>query len=142
VSNSRYPAHGKLQLSLEGQLLIIKGTGPANVEMVQEYQRQVIGLRTQIMHSPWASLVLLSGTPLVSPEARVLFVQIIKQAKSMHLSATALVFVNIEFAGMAQQFWQEIYQEAGVNYDFFETEEEARDWLKSRLGVARNKNQH
>jgi hypothetical protein len=133
VNKERFPAHGNLELSVEGQLLIIKGTGPGNLEIVEEYQRQVYGLRQQIMHAPWASLVLLSGTPLVPPEAKELFVQTIKQAKAMHLCATAVVFVDIEFAKMVQHFWQDIYHEADVNYGFFDTEEEAREWLQARL---------
>jgi hypothetical protein len=122
-----------MHLSVEEQVLIIKGAGPANLEMVQEYQRQVYGLRQQVMHAPWASLVLLSGTPIVPPEAKELFVQTIKQAKAMNLHATAIVFVDIEFAEMVQHFWQEIFQDAGIYYEFFETETEARAWLQATL---------
>lgn len=122
-----------MQLSVEGQLLLIKGAGPANIELVQEYQRQIVGFRQQIMHAPWASLVLLSGTPIVPPDARQVFVETIKQAKAMHLRATAVVFVDIEFAELTKQFWQGIYIEAGVCYAFFDTEEEARVWLQAKL---------
>jgi hypothetical protein len=38
-----------LQFSIEVQLLINKGYGPENIEMVQKYQGQVIGFREQIM---------------------------------------------------------------------------------------------
>jgi hypothetical protein len=133
VSKNKYPAHGEMQLSIEGQLLIVKGTGPANIEMVQEYQRQVTQFREQIMHLPWASLVLLSGTPLVSPVAKEVFVQTIRQANKMHLRATAVVFIDIEFAELSQSFWQEIFQQAEVDYHFFETEEGAREWLQGIL---------
>jgi hypothetical protein len=122
-----------MRLSVEGQLLIVEGTGPANIEMVHEYQRQVMGLRKQIMHAPWASLALLSGTPLVSPEAKDQFVQVIKQAGAMHLRATAVVLIDMESAEMVRQFWQGIYIEAGVNYKFFETQQEARIWLHAIL---------
>jgi hypothetical protein len=140
MSNNKFPAHGTMRLSVEGQLLIIEGSGPANIEMVQEYQQKVMGLRKQIMHAPWASLALLSGTPLVSPEAKELFVKVIKQAKTMHLRATAVVLIDMESADMVRQFWQEIYIDAGVKYDFFETIEEARNWLQSVLKNATNNN--
>ncbi|WP_339723038.1 hypothetical protein [uncultured Paraglaciecola sp.] len=133
MPKSKFPAHGSLRLSIEGQLLIIEGSGPANLEMVQEYQQQVMGLRKQIMHAPWGSLALLSGTPLVSPEAKALFVQVIKQAKAMNLQATAVVLIEMESAEMVRQFWQEIYIDSGVNYAFFATIVEARNWLQTVL---------
>ncbi|PKH00066.1 hypothetical protein [Paraglaciecola sp. MB-3u-78] len=58
----------------------------------------------------------------------------------MHLSATAVVFVNIAFAEITQRFWEEIYQDAGVNYVFFESEEQTRVWLQSVLKSATNNN--
>lgn len=135
MSKSRFPAHGKMRLSIEGQLLVVEGTGPANIEMVQEYQRQVMELRKQLMHAPWVSLALLGGTPLVSPEAKDKFVQIIKQAKKMHLRATAVVFIEMESVEIVRQFWQDIYMQGGVNYQVFETEAEARVWL---LGILKH----
>ncbi|MEP1447626.1 MAG: hypothetical protein ABJK37_16085 [Paraglaciecola sp.] len=133
MTSSRFPAHGSLRLSIEGQLLIIEGSGPANLEMVQEYQQQVVGLRKKLMHAPWVSLALLSGTPLVSPEAKELFVQVIKQAKTMNLRATAVVLIEMESVELVRQFWREIYIDAGLKFNFFEAEKDAREWLTSVL---------
>jgi hypothetical protein len=99
--------------------------------MVKEYQRQVIGFRKQIMHAPWANLVLLSGTLLMSPEAKLVLMQTIKQAKVMHLRATAIVLIDVEFAEMVEHFWKDIYQDLGVNYGFFATDAEALLWLQN-----------
>lgn len=139
MNKNRYPPHGKLHLSVEGQLLIIRGAGPANLEMVQEYQSQVISFREQIMDAPWASLVLLSETPLVPPEGKDILIQTIKQAKTMHLCATAVVFVDVEFADMVKHFWLDIYHDTGVTYQFFETEEQARSWLQDKLAESPSK---
>lgn len=133
MSNSGFPAHGSLRLSIEDQLLIVEGSGPANLELVQEYQQQVVGLRKKIMHAPWVSLALLSGTPLVSPKAKELFVEIISQAKSMNLRATAVVLIEIESVELVRQFWREIYTGAELKFCFFDTEEEARNWLQGVL---------
>ena len=138
MNKKPFSAHGQLHVSIDGQLLLIEGTGPANLEMVQEYQRQVVGFREKIMHSPWASLVLLKGTPIVSPEAKAVFIETIKQAKVMHLCATAVVFIDVEFAALAEQFWREIYIEVGVPHGFFTTQHEARLWLQDCLN---NENQ-
>jgi hypothetical protein len=51
----------------------------------------------------------------------------------MHLLATAVIFIDIELAKVTQFFWREIYQDAGVNYGFFDTEKEACFWLQGIL---------
>lgn len=134
MNNRNFPIHGDLHLSIEGQLLVIEGEGPANLEMVLQYQRKVQAYRDSIMHKPWASLVLLSGTPLVPPEAKVLLTEIIRQAQQMHLAATAVVLIDVEYALIVRKFWQSIYEETGVTYQFFEDERDARDWLSRILG--------
>jgi hypothetical protein len=40
----------------------------------------------------------------MSAEAKAMFVQTIKQVEAMDLSATAVVFVNLAFAEIAQHF--------------------------------------
>jgi hypothetical protein len=51
----------------------------------------------------------------------------------MHLLATAVIFVDIELAKGDSIFLAKIYQDAGVNYGFFDTEKEARFWLQGIL---------
>lgn len=139
MKKASFPAHGKVDISVDGQILIINGSGPANLEMIEQYQKGVVGFREKIMHAPWASLVLLSGTPLVTAEAKGILTETIKQAKLMHLAATAVVFVDIEFSDMIRHFWQEIYQDTDVKYHFFDTETEARQWLESILKLEAKK---
>lgn len=133
MNNRHFPVHGELRLSTDGQLLVIEGEGPANLEMVLQYQRSVQAYRDKIMHKPWASLVLLSGTPLVPPEAKSLLAETIRQAKLMHLAATAVVLVDVEYALIVKKFWTEIYEETGVTYGFFDSENEARVWLEKKI---------
>jgi hypothetical protein len=58
----------------------------------------------------------------------------------MYFSATEVVFVNIAFAEITQRFWEEIYQDTGVNYGFFESEEQTRVWLQGVLKSVTNNN--
>lgn len=136
MNNRNFPSHGDLALSVEGQLLIIEGEGPANLEMVLTYQKNVLAYREQIMSKPWASLVLLRGTPMVSPESSAILSETIKQAKMMHLQATAVVFVNIEYEETIKRYWEQIYDGTGVNYQFFESQADARRWLHDILANA------
>lgn len=133
MNKRNFPSHGEINLDTDGQILIVNASGPANLEMVLAYQRSVIAYRQKIMHQRWVSLVLLSGTPLFSPEARSILAETIKQAKSMRLYATAVVFVEMEYVDAIKRFWQEIYEDTGVTFAFFETETQAREWLNNQL---------
>ncbi len=128
-----FPAHGELALEIEGRLLRIKGEGPANVEAIINYQRDVQQYRQQLAHSPWASLVELSGQPMLPPEATSMMIDTIKFAKTMNLVATAVVFVDVEFAESVKQFWQAIYQKAKLKHAFFNTTDDAKDWLIDQI---------
>ncbi|GAA0858921.1 hypothetical protein GCM10009114_30360 [Aliiglaciecola litoralis] len=118
-------------MSVDGQVLVIEGEGPATLDLVMTYQKNVQSYREQILPSPWVSLVLLRGTPLVTSESIDILTETIKQAKSMQLKATAVVLVDIQYAEIVQLFWQTIFDSAGIKYRFFESEKGAREWLNS-----------
>ncbi|WJG10338.1 hypothetical protein [Aliiglaciecola sp. LCG003] len=134
MNQRNFPVHGNLKLSTQDQILVIEGHGPANLEMVLLYQKEVMAYRQKIMHSPWASIVLLSGEPLVPPEAKLIFVETIKQAKIMGLKATAVVLIDVEYISTVKQFWSEIYTQSDISHGFFESEQEALSWLNTKLG--------
>lgn len=131
---SHFPEHGRLKLSTVGQILIIEGEGPANIEAIKDYQTRVVQYREAIMQAPWASLVLLSGVPLITADGIDLLHQIVTDAKALKLKATAIVFIDVEFENVIRQFWESIYKDVGVTYGFFDTEQDAKEWLLKILG--------
>ena len=90
-----FPIHGDIQLSVNDGLLIIEGSGPANLEAVLCYQREAQRYRDKLNPHPWGSLVLLRGEPLLPPEAKSLLVTTIQFACTQSLVATAVVFIGV-----------------------------------------------
>lgn len=131
-----FPAHGELAMEIDGRLLRIKGEGPGNVEAIINYQKEIQQFREQLAHSPWASLVEMSGQPMLPPEATSMMIDTIKHAKTLNLVATAVVFVNVEFSESVKQFWRAIYQEAGLEHAFFDRLEDAKEWLLAQINIA------
>ncbi len=129
----RFAAHGNMQLSVEKQMLVIKASGSANVEFIKQYHIDVAKLRLQMTDSPWTCLVVLSDTPMLTPDAKTLLTTSTKQAKSDGLCATAVVIVDQEEGAMIRQFWHQLYSDSEVNYQFFEQEDQARIWLQQQL---------
>ena len=83
--NRSFPIHGSLNICVESGLMIIRARGPANTEMVLQYQREVNQYREQLCDNPWTSLTVLSGEPLLPPEAAGMMVESIKQANDSEL---------------------------------------------------------
>lgn len=135
--NSRnFPAHGEMSVSIDGRILVIEGEGPGNTEVAIQYQKNVQPFREQLSSHPWASLVKLRGVPLLPPEATTLMTCSIKRATKMNLIATAVILIDVEFAETVRQFWQAVYEETGLAYEFFDYEWQARDWLEAKLAEA------
>ncbi|GAA5213347.1 hypothetical protein ACFSJ3_03835 [Corallincola platygyrae] len=131
--SDKFPSHGKLNLSIENGLLIIEGEGPANIEMVMEYQARVQAYREKLRHSPWASLVLLRGIPLLPMEAKNAMVTTIQHAQSLNLVATAVVLGELQYASTVKEFWTSIYEKTNISYAYFESRHDAEQWLIRRV---------
>lgn len=134
--NRSFPIHGSLYICVELELMIIRARGPANTEMVLQYQREINQYREQLCDKPWTSLTVLSGEPLLPPEAAGMMVESIKQAEHMNLVATAIVFDDVQYKSIAEQFWESIYQRTSLKYAFFDDETSAKKWLKEELNAA------
>lgn len=133
MNKRNFPIHGHFRFVVEGQLLLVEGEGPGNMEVAIQYHQQVQPFREQLKQRPWASLVKMRGMPLLPPEAKQIMAHSIIQAMRENLVATAVVLVDVEFASSARQFWSDIYQNTSLSYRFFDTEEEARAWLSIQL---------
>ncbi|TCI05126.1 hypothetical protein EZV61_03965 [Corallincola luteus] len=125
----QFPSHGKLQLSISEGLLIIEGEGPANMEMIMEYQARVQSYRELLRDNPWGSLVLLKGIPLLPIEAKNAMITTIRHATTLNLVATAVVIADPHYATTVESFWTSIYENTELPYAFFTNIDEAKQWL-------------
>lgn len=131
-----FPIHGSMQISVEDRFLLIEGSGPANLEAILDYQKRVQEFREQLNHSPWVSLVVLKGEPLLPPEAKSLLIETINFACKQHLVATAVVFADVKYQVSVQAFWESVYLRTTLPYAFFEHIAEAKTWLTQKMQLA------
>lgn len=136
MNSSKFPMHGHLALSLDNRILVISGRGPANVEMIQHYQREVLTFKELLQTGPWASLVLLQDMLILPPDAKELMLGIVKIPKDSKLVATAIVIMEKEYPQIVERFWQDIYSNSTVPCQFFISETAARSWLVDMLSSA------
>lgn len=129
----KFAEHGQINLSTENGLLIIKATGPANVEMVNSYRQQVSTFHQELKHTPWGSVVILQGEPFITPDASDNLVLGIKAAQKLNLTATAVVIINDDYPNMSKDFWQNIYKQTSLPFQFFNDTGKAKNWVKEQL---------
>ncbi|MEI8649054.1 hypothetical protein P4S73_16110 [Paraglaciecola sp. Hal342] len=67
------------------------------------------------------------------PEASGMLVESIKQAENMSLVATAVVFDDVQYKAVSEQFWEGIYQRTSLKHAFFDDEQKAKAWLREEV---------
>ena len=136
MNNPSFPIHGDIRVSVDDRLMIIEGTGPANIEAVQVYQENAQRFRDMLNEGPWASLVLLKGEPLLSPEAKSKLIEIIRYASTQKVIATGVVMQDLPYIKTIRHFWTSVYEETTLPYRFFDDEDQARSWLNEQIAAA------
>lgn len=132
----KFPVHGDVSFELAPPLLIINVEGPVNTECAYHYLENIGSVRATLASNPWASLVRATNLDLIASDVRSLLVASIKDAMSINLVATSVLFNSQEFSAAVKQFWGQIYDTAGLPYRFFNDEDEAESWLIAQVNNA------
>lgn len=130
----KFGLHGQYSLQIINQILIIRASGPANLELIEQYvidvENQVDILRGK---GQWCTLIILSGTPLLPPDASRLIEDTIASEKRAGLCASAVVLNDVEYAQSASRYWLDFYAKTNVTAAVFEDENSALSWLAEQI---------
>lgn len=133
---SSFRVHGTVELSVQGQILVIEGEGPWNMESMQESGERFKPLTRQLLSQPWAVLVILRGQPIYVPEAAALLSQNVKRDKDNGRLATAVMLNQSATPGFGKRHITDIYRAAGETFEFFDERQDATSWLETKLQSA------
>ncbi|GGD48968.1 hypothetical protein [Lacimicrobium alkaliphilum] len=125
--------HGSIRIELEGRILILHAEGPGNAELVQQYQQDVKHYRDQLRGKPWGNLVVFYNEPLLTPEGKELMYESIRRSRESGMVAVAMVLSQANSPSIVRQFWEGIYTKVGMPHVFFDSQDEARNWLETLL---------
>lgn len=130
----KFGLHGEYSLKIQEQTLLIRAKGPGNLELVEQYVKDVENqIKWLSENGAWATLVVLSGTPLLPPDASKLLKRTISQEKYQGLTASAVVLEGVEYSQSISRFWLDIYKNAGIKAALFDDECLAMEWLNEQL---------
>jgi hypothetical protein len=131
---AKFRAHGNFSIEREGNILIVNAEGPGNIELAEDYHRQVSEHVVQLAGKPWASINIFSKESFFTPDASKNLIEGAEYAKDIGFVACAFIVRVDEYHNSLKSFWEMIYGSAGVDYCFFEDEANAKAWLKEKLG--------
>ncbi|MDO6694331.1 hypothetical protein Q4574_13635 [Aliiglaciecola sp. 3_MG-2023] len=131
-----FEAHGTLDLFVKDRILRLEGTGPWNLESLDESGEQANPMLEQLVQEPWAVLVILHGECIYVHEAGQRLTEIVRKEKTMNRIASAILVNDCDSPNFAKQHIGAIYQNAGEQFEFFDDVDSAETWLKEQLAAA------
>lgn len=137
MDSSKFGAHGEVQAAFNAQnsILFIDLSGPFNLEFMQKYEAVVGAQRATIKSPCWASLVNVNGLGLAPMTATPSAHNIVVNAEVKGLVATAVIFHEKEGLELQKKFWTRLYEGSTLPFAFFDSQEEALDWLDEHINA-------
>lgn len=124
--------HGVYTIETHGRILFIDAEGPWNTESVRAYKQDMLEATVSMGSDPWALIAVLHGESLFTPEAEQEMTAMVEWRKRYGMSCAALVSSYSIGRSMVERQFGRIYTETGVSYRFFDTSEQAFEWLKAQ----------
>lgn len=124
-----FAAHGSFTIELTTDRLIVDGKGPFNTEIVSHYESRIEQAIARFEGKSWSQLIRLHGLSMFTPEAERKLEETIEYRFQRGLTASAVVVGDVEGKQLVMQQMGSIYKRVGVAFDFFDTDDDAHDWL-------------
>jgi hypothetical protein len=134
-----FKPHGSFGLHRDGQLIVVEATGPWNIELIQQYARDVLPVIKEISaDGPWGSIVIVKGSILFTTEAAAALREAgFRNAKSSgRVAVSYVVTADVEGAVFAPTIIKHIYE--GLNpWSIFADLGDAMVWMRAQLAAHR-----
>lgn len=126
-------AHGTVKFSINGKIMELEGTGPWNLEQMQQSGDAAQPILNQLLDSPWAVLATFHGEAFYTEDAAEQLVGWVKKEKQRGRVATALILTHASVPDIAKWHLSQIYLQAGENLKIFDNRAQALSWLRQQL---------
>ncbi|MDO6762521.1 hypothetical protein [Agarivorans sp. 1_MG-2023] len=126
-------AHGSIEFALNGQIMEIEGTGPWNLEQMEESGSAAAPILDKLLDSPWAVLATFHGETFYTEDAANQLIEWLKIEKQRGRVATALILTHASVPELAKWHLSQIYIQAGETVQIFIDKTDALAWLSSKI---------
>jgi len=125
-------AHGKCDIIVEDNILVVEVEGPWNIEFIQNMHASLLSASKQIDINNYGILLLLCGDAVAVQEAIDYHIEFIQ-----HISAKA-VAINLAHSNVpsiTKHMCEKIYQTVSFPTQYFTDTLSAQKWLKAQLSL-------
>ena len=137
VTASQFAAHGRVEMLFVGDFLLYEACGPFNKELFESLAvAQMDFLKAADHQGPWASICLVQGSGLTSPEGVARYEEMIRAPKPDKFTPLATAFVvppDVEGGSLMLPLFAAIFARVGRPFKGFATMASARAWVDSQI---------
>mgnify|MGYP000110463788 CR=1 FL=1 len=125
-------SHGQSSIERKGNLLIIDSTGPFNLSFVQDYNKKIEIIISQ-MPEVWGQVVTTDEYFWLTPQAEEGMEQACKSRKQRGCCVSAILFPEGSSASVTVAQMSRVYTYAGIEFEFFTDHQLAEQWVITHL---------
>ena len=125
----KFEEHGIFEIKVEGNLLLVDATGPFNEELIIHYKKSIESCIQKLEVSQWKQIITLHQMSLFTPEAEEALTQTLINRKNRSLVACGVVIADVDGKTLVKEQMSRCYQRAEVKYQYFNSINEAKNWL-------------
>ncbi len=133
--------HGRAELWAEGKVIHLSAAGPFNMEAVLAIGAAWRQLFADVpAQGLFADIVIATGSMMAGPDVIRAFGQFLQANTAANLAPCAVAWVvppEVEGAMLMIPQFRQVYEAAGRNIAFFETQDAAQAWIRIQLQEAK-----
>lgn len=129
--------HGRIELWTEGNVVRLNAMGPFNKEAVVAMGATWRQLFAELpVRDPFADIVTITGSMMAGPDVLQAFASFLQANTSAHIAPCAVAWVvspEVEGVELMTPQFEHVYELAGRNIRFFDSDEIAVQWVRQQL---------
>ena len=130
-----FSAHGTVDFTRQGQILIAEVQGPWNAELIAQYREKIAPFVQELsVNGAWGLIVEIHNEASCPPDAlEGIRLGVIDQAKNWRRVCTAYVIApDVRGYRLMDRIWRGIYRDI-IPCEIFEQREDAMAWVEQTL---------
>jgi hypothetical protein len=129
--NPKFPVHGRCQITVNNNIIIIDALGPWNLEFFEILHSNLQQtVQDSLKNKIYGIVVILKGETLATQEGLNYHLSQVKQGNA---KAIAINMIHSSFALTTQIQFEAVYNKAGLKNKFFRDTSSAKLWIENLL---------
>ncbi|XOV81206.1 MAG: hypothetical protein ACFHVJ_09715 [Aestuariibacter sp.] len=123
---------GRIWVTSRDNFCVLRARGPWNKENLKRFLKSLNSDMDTPKGCEWGSLAVLYGESLLTPDALTIFIQAHQHMVENGLKCVAVVLSEVAVQPLVKHQFSGLYQQCGIEYEFFDNERSALEWLEKQ----------